>query len=1222
MPDNNENNGNLESSGNITENDQSDILSSLLGNNRSESKRTNDLLRSIDDTLKKLLRNGSNMSMSNMNNMRSGYNGRENTFSRKYFDNYDSRDDSFSLRDFSGAFDAFENELEKQLLQGLLGVNLNGLLKRAFTKFADDIGVSVKDIPKTLGSTIGRNILSTDFGSSIAKYARKKTGNAISKFQSRYQAGVNEYYEKHPEETRSLNYSQSFLKSHSENNNIRSHAEKNPTKTNSSEFSTKEIIINASKVIISETGKIENTKEKITNVHTIEEEEPQTVDTYGQLRQILDENLGRFATDSLSETGLSQLTDLLHGGGSVEEVKNFLSGNLGGLISEAGAGKASQSLVANLGIGNLPNASAALSGLTKAASALKPVLGSVALAFVLINKVASAFAPAIEGIKEGLEGVSKAANRYSETRKKDIDEAQKRLEADVRTMVETPFKILESAAQEWYNAWDNNIRIINGTQGYNKEELQSLMSSFAERLRSEGLTNVVSAADITDNLAKVLESGLSGKVAEEFAYTATKLNAAVPTQDFFSYADTYASIAANAIRAGESQDLAIAEANAQLEAFANNVLYASREVAGGFTTGLKNAETLFEQSVKIAQTGKTNNAAEISGVMTAVSAITGAIAPDLASSMTDAIYRAATGGNSSEIVALRSLAGINASNTEFLKELNNNPKEVFSNLFSELAKRQNMSEDAYMEVAEGLSNIFGVSMDAFARVDFEYLANAIASMNTSSTSLDENMNLLMSGETTTTAEQLKMQQINEVILDEGLAYVLDNEAARAVQEHMWDEQIERELIEATYGVEIQGAALKFLEGIRQTIDNILSFLIPFRKAASVVATVEEEKAQEADIKQMLELGKVGSGRANELYNLTTRNKNLDITDDLLSLLGGYSEYEFAVRNRRLTESLYHPLGASNSESEYSSSGRFTSYNKKFTGESLFKWGTVGKSTANALFSPVYNANAPVFATLSSLSGTSQANTALSTEKLSKNSSAELLNKALSGMSDFVAEDTEHEATYDDWVKSLKKKYGIKDLDKLLEENNISEESVKGQFDALQTQVAAQERAERDKREEKFWEDTVSLLRDSEDGWLSKINTHIDEIHTILSTFFDKTDINTNWSAYFESWQKYFSDWTAYVVNSKIYNDEFTNTEKYDTVVRQEKDKSDTAALALAEALTNNDINALVDPTLQTNVLLAEILKTTVALLSQTKSGVGSLSLPDTLAGLSLGIVNT
>ena len=145
-----------------------------------------------------------------------------------------------------------------------------------------------------------------------------------------------------------------------------------------------------------------------------------------------------------------------------------------------------------------------------------------------------------------------------------------------------------------------------------------------------------------------------------------------PTEDFFQYSSTYASLAANAIKNGKSETEAISYATSELENFASNLLYSSRQLAGGFSTGLKNASSLFEEAVKITTAAKQGDAGQLSSVLTAVSAVTGAIAPDLASSMTDAIVKAATGGNSSQIVALRSLAGINAGNTEFLKALVNN----------------------------------------------------------------------------------------------------------------------------------------------------------------------------------------------------------------------------------------------------------------------------------------------------------------------------------------------------------------------------------------------------------------------------------------------------------------------------------------------------------------------------------------------------------------------
>ena len=142
-------------------------------------------------------------------------------------------------------------------------------------------------------------------------------------------------------------------------------------------------------------------------------------------------------------------------------------------------------------------------------------------------------------------------------------------------------------------------------------------------------------------------------------------------------------------------------------------------------------------------------------------------------------------------------------------------------MFSNLAKMQNMSNDAFMEVAEGLSSVFGISMDAFARVDFNQLAAAINNYSSGSDSLAENIKLMMSGETTTTAEQLKYQQINQMILDEGLSYVLDSEAGRAVQEHLWQEQQTRQITEATYAVDLQGSALGFLESIVNALDKVL-----------------------------------------------------------------------------------------------------------------------------------------------------------------------------------------------------------------------------------------------------------------------------------------------------------------------------------------------------------------------------------------------------------------
>ena len=67
----------------------------------------------------------------------------------------------------------------------------------------------------------------------------------------------------------------------------------------------------------------------------------------------------------------------------------------------------------------------------------------------------------------------------------------------------------------------------------------------------------------------------------------------------------------------------------------------------------------------------------------------------------------------------------------------------------------------------------------------------------------------------------------------------------------------------------------------------------------------------------------------------------------------------------------------------------------------------------------------------------------------------------------------------------------------------------------------------------------------------------------------------------------------------------------------ESEQSEDANFALAEALTKN-INDLTDPTMQTNALLAQILIIVSAIQNQNNS-IGTISLPDTLSALAMGL---
>ncbi len=1056
----------------------SDILENQFGLSRDYGKNSNsrntevDLLRSIDKTLKDILKNGTNMSQSSAS-----------SHIREVRDSFNSSNSIFGLRkSMNGVMTQFTDAFKKTIFDAVLGSDFKSKMQEIMGSFADEIGVNIEDLPKTMGKSLA--------DTAMKKFKATETGKEIAdKFNGVKHKGMD------------------YLK-----------------------------------------GKY----------------------TSGQ--------------DSYLKT----------------HIRNAKSSASGALSSEA-----------------------ALAGITTATGPLILAIAATAASFAL-------FSPTIDGTVKLIKKSWEVANRFEKSREERIKNAQTRLEADIKVMVETPFEILKDAAQELYNTWDNNLRVINGTQGYSKDDLQALIGNFAQRLRDENLTKVVSASSITDNLAKVLESGLSGKVAEEFAYTATKLNAAIPTQDFFSYAGTYSSLAANQIRLGKSQSEAISYANAQLEGFANNILYAGREITGGFTTGLKDAENLFTQSVQIAQASKTGDPTKISSVLTAVSAITGAIAPDLAQSMTDAIYKAAIGGNSTEIVALRSLAGINASNTEFLKQLANDPQKVFANLFSELAKRQNMSQDAYMEVAEGLSSIFGVSADAFARVDFQYLSQAIASMSYSNNALSANMDLLTSGETTTNAEQLKMQQINEYMLEEGLSYVLDNAAARSIQENMWAEQRANKLMEATYGVELQGAALEFLEGIRKTIDNIMTFLNPIgflgkigSGLVNLIGSAVESKAQEGDIKQLLEIAKVGNGNATSLYQLTTRGKDLNITDDIINLMGGTSHYKLVSVGRDFISKGLTPWNAAldlstNQNNLVPSSAALTTFGTSSSRiKSLYKWRNVGKSDIELNFTQSGNEVLGL-----SLLKAEQKEKVHQLSAVNKVANSNIQN-FLGTMQTFLEENTDDNVSYDDWAKTASR-FQIADLSEALKDIGMTEASVKGQFEAFQTEAGIKVKQEREQRENQFWMDTVTQLTTA-NTWLETMyNKQAEFYEDFLVYHQDFLDYGGK-DGKFESYQKafaaYCNNWTDYYIKHTAYRAAVGyDSSSWDKVKNAENEKSRDAVYALANALTKNNVD-LLDPAVQTNVLLAEILQLVNAIMQQGNNSSNGVSLPQSIAGLALGILN-
>lgn len=912
----------------------------------------------------------------------------------------------------------------------------------------------------------------------------------------------------------------------------------------------------------------------------------------------LKKDVASYASGALSETG-SVLTQFAAEGGSLAELVTSVSGTIGPALT-----------------GMATSAVSAGAAFAAAAAPLLPIAAIVIAAMIAIDKWTETIQESWKEVKDSSkklgESMDKAKNRTNEMLKIRLDEKIKRLDADYKSMIEKTYEVMTDASQQMLSAWDDSLRTITATQGYTKAGMQDLLSNFAERLREEGLTSVVSTADITTNLSKVLESGLSGKVAEEFAYLATVLNAAIPTEDFFGYAETYASVAANAVAAGKSQQEAIDYANRELEQFASNLLYSSRELAGGFSTGLKNASGLFESANKIAVASKTGTASEISGVLTAVSAAIGAVAPDLASGLVDNVVSAALGGNTESVTALRSLSGVGASNTAFLQALATNAQAVFQTLFRNLANLQNMSADNYMEVAEGLSSIFGVSMDAFARVDFSYLADVVGAMNIDGDSLGQNLAQLVSGQTTYTAEQARIAEVNQIMIEEGLAYVLDNEVARSIQQHMWDEQLAQEIEETEFAVNLQGDALKFLQSIANLVENILDFLNPLsflKDTANLIETAADSRYRQQEIEAMLQATVVGSGNKKSFYNLTTRGRDLDLTQSYLERLGIEGPRTVAGTIRSAAGTISTAAGAIqalkygniyNSEFRDLMSSLGTAINTSSSAAvkeavtSSYKWATVGKS---ALTLSGYGGAGNTGSFYSELQSQNTAQDAMTTASRQK------LNQYFNTMEKYVNDNK----SFEDWQKSATK-FGILDLDQALSDFGMTMEDVKGQFTNLETAAGIQKQQEMREQEQKFWEASVLWYETTWPNDLEDTTDLLTDMHDELMTQLVKSH---------KQLEEFYNQWIDYYVNHTAYSKETLDAYSVAAIRTAERAEVGDSVLALAEALTSNAID-LKDPAVQTNVLLAKILIITEAIMQQTNDTT-TVSLPTALSALGLNM---
>lgn len=1175
-----------------------------------------DYLRSIDATTKKILESSGKFSQSSA---RDNANDRRGVFREQYEESVNKQ--TGKRRQYG----SFADELEKAFWDEILGKDFKDQMSSLVDSFAADFGVSIKDVPGKFGATLGKvgieAFKNSDMGNKVSDAVKGAKAKGAQWVQDKFNQGESKYGRSKFGDTL---------------NNITSSMGAEGSEERAARWAKSQ-----------SQAKSEDGKSNAPDIGSAVKD---------KAREFAKDKAQDAAKDALTSSGKSSgtgfVSDLLKGilnsgsrstaaAGAAEAAAGAEAAGAAASAAGAGANTMGLATVGAAGTAGAGSAAGAIAGLGAALAPVLPAVLAVVGGLILLDKftdlvgksfqkVSKAAKDLKEDFNELKEHIWDSVDRDYQSAKSANEKAKERLNSDISTLVKGPFKILEEAAEDVRSAWSESIRTINQTQGYDKADLQTLMASYADRLRNEGLTDAINASNLTTNLQKVLESGLSGQAAEEFAYVATKLSAAIPTEDFFSYSSTYASLIASNTAAGMSQANAIQYASSQLEQFASNLLYSQRQIANGLSTGLKDASSLFGESVKIVQTARSGDVGQLSSVLTAVSAITGSIAPDLANSITEVISKAATGGNDSSIVALRSLAGGNASNTEFLRNLVNNPQEVFYTLFSNLSKYQKMSDNNFMEVAEGLSDVFGVPMDAFARIDFDYLAKAIKGANKSDAALTENLSLLASGESTTNAEILKNRQINQYIVDEGLSMIIDNDAAMAIQQHMWDEQIALQMQETTYGVEIVGDMKDVWTSLKNTVTKILDFLNPIgwliKSVNNVVSSVEETNALEADIAQILINGRVGAQiDTTTLSSLTTRGKIQNTTDSLIELLGGISTYDI-VSNRRkvrnnMTDLLFGNLLQagkvisgiqSNIVGAAASAYADAMLNNRSmnSAESKYSWGSVSKSQSSFLQSAFTGIEDLITGTLSGGANSEKTNNKL----LQSN-----FQRFIDSMSDAVDEGK----SYDQW-KNTAKSFGIKDFDSAIETLGYAAVDLENHFQDIQTVKGTEQKAKEAEEEiavrqaqlhfyplgEVFFDDTrtwydeareffnvTSLGSDNHFSIVQSLQMAGNEL--LLKILNKNTEFKKAFDDYFVNHISYDSEYDASDVR-KIQNDE-------------SKENSD-AIYALADALIASDLK---DPTMQTNAILSQILLVVQSIMQQNNT-TGKLSLIDSLQAMATG----
>ena len=371
-----------------------------------------------------------------------------------------------------------------------------------------------------------------------------------------------------------------------------------------------------------------------------------------------------------------------------------------------------------------------------------------------------------------------------------------------------------------------------------------------------------------------------------------------------------------------------------------------------------------------------------------------------------------------------------------------------------------------------------------------------------------------------------------------------------------------EIMAATYAVDIQGSAMQALTSLQNGLNNIFNFLTfgLFNAVTGIVQNTKERAVADASIATILQKGKVGNGNAADFYKLTTYGQKFPM-DSLVEIFN---------KTDRLTN-------------DYTKGDQIGG-----GANSQYSWGVVAKSTAASLYQlegghPTGNPYA------------GRAASQYNAEEAARSKMQGKLDRMIETMDKFI----EDGQSFQDW-QATAKNFGISDLNAAVEDVGYDMENLKNRFDQGRTNQAVTKEIERRNREELFWDNMEAY-----ELQLIDLTTYTNEL---------LEDIYAKHSEFYTSWVDYF-------IKHKQYSASYDHS-SVSKIQQAEKGKSQDAVYALAEALTKNTVD-LLDPTVQTNAILSQILLVVNAIMQQNNKATekAGSSLPDTLSGLALGLIN-